>query len=56
VEKCPAGVPRAQEAIKRNRERDEAALQHLRDALTKVEKESEEEKRLGNKGLTSPIP
>ncbi len=44
----PADVRRyreTQEAEKRNRERDETALQHLRDALTKVEKEIEEENR-----------
>jgi hypothetical protein len=44
----PADVRRyreAQEAKKRNRERDEAALQQVRDALTKVEKEIEEENR-----------
>ncbi len=44
----PADVRRyreAQEAKKRNRQRDEAALQHVRDALTKAEKEIEEEKR-----------
>jgi hypothetical protein len=44
----PADVRRyreAQAAKKRNRERDEAALQQVRDALTKVEKEIEEENR-----------
>lgn len=48
----PADVRRyreAQEAKKRNRERDNAALQQVRDALTKVEKEIEDENRLKKK-------
>lgn len=47
-QKEPAAVRRyreAQEAKKRNRERDEVARQNVRDALTKVEKEIKEENR-----------
>ncbi len=48
----PADVRRyreAQEAKKRNLERDKAALQHASDAVTKAEKENEDENRLKNK-------
>jgi hypothetical protein len=44
----PADVRRdreAREARKRNRERENAALQRLRDAVTKAEKEVEGEKK-----------